>query len=131
MSFYTDTSFFVPLVLVVCGAAWVGLRERPLWRYGLGASLLMLACLFLKTLLQGAYAAGYIILQVLAAQRLWRAPKSTRRYATCLALAIAPLACRKVTKPSAATSWALWASRTSPSAPCRWWWRPTTASSTA
>lgn len=41
MSFYSDTSFFVLLVPIMCGAAFLGLRERPLGRYGLVVSLLM------------------------------------------------------------------------------------------
>ena len=60
MSFYSDTSFFVLLVPIMCGAAFLGLRERPLGRYGLVVSLLMLACLFCKTPVQAAYAACYL-----------------------------------------------------------------------
>ena len=46
MTFYADPSFFALLALAVAGAAFLGLREKPLARYGMAASVVFLACLF-------------------------------------------------------------------------------------
>ena len=43
MSFYADPSFFVALAAAVAGAAFLGLREKPLKRYGLAVSVVLLA----------------------------------------------------------------------------------------
>ena len=62
MTFYADPSFFMLLALAVAGAAFLGLREKPIARYGMVASVAFLACLFCKDL-PGAYAvvAGVIV----------------------------------------------------------------------
>ena len=38
MTFYADPSFFMLLALAVAGAAFLGLREKPIARYGMVAS---------------------------------------------------------------------------------------------
>lgn len=96
MSFYSDTSFFVLLVPIMCGAAFLGLRERPLGRYGLVVSLLMLACLFCKTPVQAAYAACYLAVATVGTQWLLRDPRSGRRFAVSLACVLVPLVACKV-----------------------------------
>ena len=97
MSFFSDPSFFVLTVAAVCGAAFLGLTERPLRRYGMGVSLIMLVCLFCKTPVQGAYAAAVMVVCCLAAQWLLRRPRSGRRFVACLLVTVAPLVVCKVT----------------------------------
>ena len=43
MTFYADPSFFALLALAVAGAAFLGLREKPLARYGRAASVVFLS----------------------------------------------------------------------------------------
>ncbi|NPD30738.1 D-alanyl-lipoteichoic acid biosynthesis protein DltB [Eggerthellaceae bacterium zg-1084] len=96
MSFYVDPSFFVLLALVAAGAAFLGLRERPLGAYGAVASVAMVACLFSRTPLQGGLAAGYLALSCAAVQLIQRNPSSNKRFALSLTMAIAPLVISKV-----------------------------------
>ncbi|OFK23267.1 D-alanyl-lipoteichoic acid biosynthesis protein DltB [Olsenella sp. HMSC062G07] len=96
MSFYIDPSFFVLLVPLFAGAAFLGLRERSLRRYGFVTSLLMLGLLFARTPAQAAYAAGYLALVAATSQWLLRDPGSNPRFRASLAVVIAPLVVCKV-----------------------------------
>ena len=60
MTFYADPSFFMLLALAVAGAAFLGLREKPIARYGMVASVAFLACLFCKDLPGLAVAALFV-----------------------------------------------------------------------
>ena len=55
MSFFSDFSFFFILALLMMGAAYLGLHERSMRRYGLYASIFMLFALFVKTPLEGLF----------------------------------------------------------------------------
>ena len=66
MTFYADPSFFALLALAVAGAAFLGLREKPLARYGMAASVVFLACLFCKDLPGLIAAAGFVVVAVLS-----------------------------------------------------------------
>lgn len=96
MSFYSDTSFYVLLAIVMCGAAFLGLRGRPLKRYGLVASLAMVGLMFLGSPVQAACAAAYISVIVAASQWLFQNPKSKPRFRACLACVLGPLVLCKV-----------------------------------
>lgn len=96
MSFYSDFSFFFILALLVMGASYLGLHEKSMKRYGLAASLFMLFCLFMKTPLEGLYAALFIAISLASAHLLWKDPKDSRRYHAALAATLVPLVCCKV-----------------------------------
>ncbi len=95
MSFYADPSFFILLIAAVIPAAILGLAEKPLGRYGAVASVILIACLFCKTPLEGFYAACYLALSCASIQWLLRSP-SSRRFWVSLSLALAPLIVYKV-----------------------------------
>lgn len=96
MSFYADPSFFILLIAAVIPAAILGLAEKPLGRYGAVASVILIACLFCKTPLEGFYAACYLALSCASIQWLLRSPSSKRRFWVSLSLALAPLIVYKV-----------------------------------
>lgn len=103
MSFYTSTSFFCALAVLVVPAAVLGLSGRRLAPYGLGASVVMLAFLFSSSVAQlGAFllflalsAAG-----TAATLKSWqKGKKSLAVYRASLAAALAPLVVYKLTVP--------------------------------
>lgn len=96
MSFYVDPSFFMLLAAAVAGAAFLGLRERPLKRYGLAASAAFLACLFCKDLPGLAVAAGFTAAAVLAAKWLLAKPSSNARFYASVGVVLVPLLSAKV-----------------------------------
>ncbi|WP_124060789.1 D-alanyl-lipoteichoic acid biosynthesis protein DltB [Gordonibacter sp. Marseille-P4307] len=96
MSFYADPSFFILLIAAVIPAAVLGLAEKPLGRYGAVASVILIACLFCKTPLEGFYAACYLTLSCASIQWLLRSPASKKRFWVSLSLALAPLIVYKV-----------------------------------
>lgn len=96
MSFYADPSFFILLIAAVIPAAILGLAEKPLGRYGAVASVILIACLFCKTPLEGFYAACYLALSCASIQWLLRSPSSKKRFWVSLSLALAPLIVYKV-----------------------------------
>ena len=91
MTFYADPSFFALLALAVAGAAFLGLREKPLARYGMAASVVFLACLFCKDLPGLITAAGFVVVAVLSMRWVLAAPRSNLRFAVAFALTLLPL----------------------------------------
>lgn len=96
MSFYVDPSFFMLLAAAVAGAAFLGLRERPLKRYGLVASAAFLACLFCKDLPGLAVAAGFTVAATLATRWLLASPSSNARFYASVGVVLVPLLSAKV-----------------------------------
>ena len=95
MTFYADPSFFALLALAVAGAAFLGLREKPLARYGMAASVVFLACLFCKDLPGLIAAAGFVVVAVLSMRWVLAAPRSNLRFAVAFALTLLPLVSAK------------------------------------
>lgn len=98
MNFFADTSFFVFLTIIMCIAAWLGIHEKPLKRFGLGASVFMLFWLFFRTPIEGIYAAAYVVLSALMTQWVWQKPKSKIRLQIALVCALVPLVVSKITQ---------------------------------
>ena len=101
MDFYVEPSFFVLCVPIVLGALVLGLRERPLGRYGLVVSAVMLFLLFFRSiptlLYVCAYLAGSLLLFTWVRSLFSRDdPKAVMWYRVALAAQIAPLAIYKV-----------------------------------
>ena len=96
MSFFSDFSFFFILALLMMGAAYLGLHERSMRRYGLYASIFMLFALFVKTPLEGLFCCIFLADSLLCAHFLWGDPKSARRFHIALALTLVPLVACKV-----------------------------------
>ena len=96
MTFYADPSFFALLALAVAGAAFLGLREKPLACYGMAASVVFLACLFCKDLPGLIAAAGFVVVAVLSMRWVLAAPRSNLRFAVAFALTLLPLLSAKV-----------------------------------
>ena len=96
MSFFSDFSFFFILALLMMGAAYLGLHERSMRRYGLYASIFMLFALFVKTPLEGLFCCIFLADSLLCANFLWGDPKSARRFHIALALTLVPLVACKV-----------------------------------
>lgn len=104
MSFFSDPAFFVLLVPIIGIAAFLGLTERSLYRYGLVISLLMLLSLFSADLGGLLLFTGYILLSLSLSRWVsWlfrdgeAHPHAVALYRVALALQIAPLCIYKVT----------------------------------
>lgn len=95
MSFYADPSFFVALAAAVAGAAFLGLREKPLKRYGLVVSVVLLACLFSKDVAGFTIAAGFVLVAVACMRWLSADPKSNARFYAAVAVTLVPLVSAK------------------------------------
>ncbi len=101
VDFYVEPSFFVLCVPIVVGAIALGLLERPLGRYGLAASALMLFLLFFRSIPTLVYVCAYLAMSLLL-YRWVRSlflrdyPKAVGWYRVALACQIAPLAAYKV-----------------------------------
>ena len=91
MTFYADPSFFMLLALAVAGAAFLGLREKPIARYGMVASAAFLACLFCKDLPGLAVAALFVATATLSTRWVLASPRSNGRFAVAFALILLPL----------------------------------------
>ncbi len=94
MTFYADPSFFALLALAVAGAAFLGLREKPLACYGMAASVVFLACLFCKDRPGLIAAAGFVVVAALSMRWVLANPRSNKRFAVAFALTLLPL-CRQ------------------------------------
>ena len=65
MDFFVEPAFFVLCVPIVLVAFVLGVLEKPLWRYALGASVLMLFLLFFRTPAALVYAIAYMVFSLL------------------------------------------------------------------
>jgi len=101
MGFYTEPAFFLLLVPIVAIAAVLGLREKPMARFGCAASIVMLLLLFSRSLASLAFFVGYLAYSFVLARYVAvlfekERPGAVARYRVALALQIAPLAVYKV-----------------------------------
>lgn len=101
MSFYAEPAFFLLLVPVVAVAAVLGIREKPLARYGFAVSVVMLLLLFSRTLGGLVFFICYLAYSFALARYVARlfereVPGRIARYRIALALQVAPLAVYKV-----------------------------------
>ncbi|MBE6470979.1 MAG: D-alanyl-lipoteichoic acid biosynthesis protein DltB [Coriobacteriaceae bacterium] len=101
MGFYTEPAFFLLLVPIVAIAAVLGLREKPMARFGCAASIVMLLLLFGRSLASLAFFVGYLAYSFVLARYVAvlfekERPGAVARYRVALALQIAPLAVYKV-----------------------------------
>lgn len=101
MDFYVEPSFFVLCVPIVLGAMALGLLERPLGKYGLVASVIMLGLMFFRTIPALLYVIAYLVMSLLLF--VWvrslfarEDPRAITLYRVALAVQIAPLAIYKV-----------------------------------
>lgn len=107
MDFYAEPAFFVLLVPIVGMAVVLGVLERPLRRYGLLVSLVMLLLLFCRTLPALIYVVCYLAGSLLlyrwvlslfapAGRHAVTNPHAVALFRVALVLQIAPLAIYKV-----------------------------------
>ncbi|MDO4891423.1 MAG: D-alanyl-lipoteichoic acid biosynthesis protein DltB [Coriobacteriaceae bacterium] len=101
MGFYTEPAFFLLLVPIVAIAAVLGLREKPMARFGCAASIVMLLLLFSRSPASLAFFVGYLAYSFVLARYVAvlfekERPGAVARYRVALALQIAPLAVYKV-----------------------------------
>ena len=61
MNFYAEPAFFILLVPIVGIAVLLGVNEKPLGRYGLGASVLMLLLLFSRSIESLVFFVCYLV----------------------------------------------------------------------
>ena len=100
MGFFTEPAFFILLAVVVAIAAVLGMLEKPLHKYGLAASVVMLALLFSESLPSLVFLLAYLAYSFAleqAVERMFRAgdAHAVAKYRVCLAAQIAPLAVYK------------------------------------
>ncbi len=101
MGFYTEPAFFILLAVVVVIAAILGIAEKPLHKYGLAASVVMLALLFSESIPSLVFLLCYLAYSFALerfVERLFRAdnPRKVALYRVALAAQIAPLFVYKV-----------------------------------
>ena len=101
MSFYAEPAFFMLLVPIVAVAVVLGVREKPLARYGMAASALMLVLLFSRTLASFLFFICYLAYSLALDRFVMRLfehehPRRIAYYRIALALQIAPLAVYKI-----------------------------------
>lgn len=101
MSFYTEPAFFILLVPIVGIAVLLGVKEKPLGRYGLLASVVMLLLLFSRSVASLIFFVCFLILSIVLAHlvaALFRAeyPRRIAVYRVALLVQISPLAIYKV-----------------------------------
>lgn len=101
MDFYVEPAFFVLCIPIVAIAAVMGIRERPLGRFGLVVSIGMLLLLFFRSIPSLIYAVAYMVFSL--ALYFWvrnlfadEDERAVPLYRVALALQIAPLAIYKV-----------------------------------
>ena len=97
MAFYLDPSFFVLLAVAVVGAAWLGLRERPLRTYGLVVSAIFIALLFWDDAAGALSFLLFLALSLIATYVLFARPGSRPRFYVGLVLILLPLVTYKLT----------------------------------
>ena len=101
MGFYTEPAFFILLGVVVAVAAVLCIAEKPLHKYGLVASVAMLALLFSESIPSLVFLLCYLVLSFGLEQYVERlfqndAPHKVAKYRVALAAQIAPLFVYKV-----------------------------------
>lgn len=101
MGFYTEPAFFILLAVVVAIAAVLGIAEKPLHKYGLAASVVMLALLFSESLASLVFLLAYLaysfaLVKVVEGLFKRQDPHAVAKYRVCLAAQIAPLFVYKV-----------------------------------
>ena len=104
MGFYTEPAFFVLLAIGVVVAVVLGVLEKPLHKYGLAFSLVMLALLFSESVPSLVFLVGFLALSFgleRYVEHLFLGPDAPKahavgKYRVALALQIAPLAVYKV-----------------------------------
>lgn len=100
MGFYTSPSFFLLLAAAVIPAVVLGLREKPLRRWGMAATAFFLLLLFCRDAVQfGAFAAFLAVEAACTAFVLheWKqGKKSLAKYRVALAISLVPLAACKI-----------------------------------
>ena len=101
MGFYTEPAFFIAAAVVACIAIVLGVLEKPLHKYGLVASAVMLALLFSESLASLVFFLVYLAYSLALekyVERLFRTgdAHAVAKYRVALALQIAPLAVYKV-----------------------------------
>ena len=101
MGFYTEPAFFIVTAVVVCIAIVIGLLQKPLHKFGLVASIVMLGLLFSESLASLVFFLSYLVYSLALekyVERLFRMKDSraVAKYRVALALQIAPLAVYKV-----------------------------------
>ena len=101
MGFYTEPAFFILLAVVVAIAVVLGIAEKPLHKYGLAASVVMLALLFSESLPSLVFLLAYLVYSfalVKVVEGLFKRqdPHAVAKYRVCLAAQIAPLFVYKV-----------------------------------
>lgn len=100
MTFYASPAFFVALVALVIPAAVLGLSGRPIKRYGMAASAVMLALLFSGSAAQLVAFLAFVLVSTAAMRltlRSWRGGEgSVALYRACLAATLAPLVAYKL-----------------------------------
>lgn len=101
MGFYTEPAFFILLAVVVAIAAVIGIAEKPLHKYGLAASVVMLALLFSESIPSLVFLVAYLVYSFALerfVERLFAngSPHRVALYRVALAAQIAPLFVYKV-----------------------------------
>ena len=101
MGFYTEPAFFILLAVVVAIAAVLGVSEKPLHKYGLAASVVMLALLFSESLPSLVFLLAYLaysfaLVKIVEGLFKREDPHAVAKYRVCLAAQIAPLFVYKV-----------------------------------
>ena len=100
MTFYASPAFFVALVALIIPAAALGLSGRPIKRYGMAASAVMLALLFSGSAAQLVAFLAFVLVSTAAMRltlRSWRGGEgSVALYRACLAATLAPLVAYKL-----------------------------------
>ncbi|MBO7673846.1 MAG: D-alanyl-lipoteichoic acid biosynthesis protein DltB [Atopobiaceae bacterium] len=101
MDYYVEPAFFVLCLPIALVAIVLGMRERPLGRFNLVASVGMLLLLFFRSVPTLLYVCAYLVVSTLL--YLWvrslfakKDPHALGCYRVALALQIAPLAVYKV-----------------------------------
>lgn len=100
MTFYASPAFFVALVALIIPAAALGLSGRPIKRYGMAASAVMLALLFSGSAAQLVAFLAFVLVSTASMRltlRSWRGGEgSVALYRACLAATLAPLVAYKL-----------------------------------
>ena len=101
MSFYADPAFFILAAVAVIPAIVLGIREKPLFGYALGVSVVFLVLLFMYDVMQGAAFVFFLVLACSLSQWVQRQfamgkPHAMTLYRVALVATIAPLVIYKV-----------------------------------
>ena len=102
MGFFTEPAFFMLLVPIVAIAAFLGLTGRPIARYGLGASVVMLLLLFSHSIPGLMFFCCFLVLSfglsryVLGLFASDEVDGAITRYRAALALQLTPLVVYKI-----------------------------------